>query len=364
MLLIAAVLYGQPAARSFTVLYDNNHVNLHHRNNGRIVESSCQFLMQSKNTSFQKIPRKAIVESQHLLRSIDTGYLSSSESSNNDRTQPPVYSMNSENAPFLENVDDKYCNDLNARSMFGTKAYWDDVYDGRGDFPADTYSWYTDWNELQRYIKPYASTAQKRITTTGHTQCIFIPGIGNDSLLIDMISAGYNQHHNLVAQDYSHRAIERQIELLQSIGCSNYKYCREDNNSSSANTRSNQAAIADVVDPSNDTKQIDLYCCDITKKLPSTWNRSFDIIIEKGLLDAVYLSDDTNQNVQGATHNLYQILKSNGILISISSVIPNELRHILFPSPPMDDDTPLWEWIRDGNADATKAGCFIFQKIQ
>jgi hypothetical protein len=31
--------------------------------------------------------------------------------------------------------------DSQARSAFGTKAYWDDVYEGRGDFPKDEYSW-------------------------------------------------------------------------------------------------------------------------------------------------------------------------------------------------------------------------------
>jgi hypothetical protein len=31
--------------------------------------------------------------------------------------------------------------DSQARSAFGTKAYWDDVYAGRGDFPKDEYSW-------------------------------------------------------------------------------------------------------------------------------------------------------------------------------------------------------------------------------
>ena len=33
-----------------------------------------------------------------------------------------------------------------ARSQFGTKRYWDDMYDGRGDFSSDEYSWYYGWD--------------------------------------------------------------------------------------------------------------------------------------------------------------------------------------------------------------------------
>ncbi len=248
--------------------------------------------------------------------------------------------------------DDDYGNDLNARSMFGTKAYWDDVYCGRGDFPADTYSWYTNWNELQQYIKPYVSNTR--------SLRVFIPGIGNESLLIDMISAGYHQHHKLVVQDYSHFAIERQMELLQSIGCSNYWYCqKEEDRTFLESTR--DASEAD--DSTTSVKEIELHCGDITKELPTAWHQSFDIIIEKGLLDAVYLSDDNHQNLRAATQNLHQCLNTNGILISISSVIPNELRRKCFPTsdPNMASG---WEWIRDGSTDATKAGCFVLQQIQ
>ena len=251
-----------------------------------------------------------------------------------------------------EEDNDDYGNDLNARSMFGTKAYWDEVYCGRGDFPADTYSWYTNWNELQQYIKPYMSTTRPLR--------LFIPGIGNESLLIDMISAGYHQHHKLVVQDYSHFAIERQMELLQSIGCSNYWYCQKE----ADHTLPESTGDASEADDSTiSVKGIELHCGDITKRLPTAWHQSFDIIIEKGLLDAVYLSDDNHQNLHAATQNLHQCLNTNGILISISSVIPNELRRQCFPT--LDRNmTCGWEWIRDGSTDAKKAGCFILRRIQ
>jgi hypothetical protein len=286
-----------------------------------------------------------------------------------------------------EEEDDDHRNDLYARSMFGTKAYWDDVYTGQGDFPSDTYSWYTNWNEIQRHVKPYLSS----------TATILIPGIGNDSLLIDMVRAGlqnqrqYNDNDStlIVAQDYSMHAIERQIELLQSIGFTNY-YCYHQGNN--INNNEPERTCVDNTSPTrtmaNSNKCVHLYCCDITRTIPTVWEKSFHLIIEKGLLDAVYLSDDTNTNIQRAIHNLHSALQANGILISISSVIPNAVRQSCFPTATCDEDvednnhdtaiaattlscnndakskhsSPRWEWIRDGSVDTTKAGTFVFRK--
>ena len=43
--------------------------------------------------------------------------------------------------------------DDDARSQFGTKEYWDELYLGRGDFPSDEYSWYYDWGGYGSYVK-------------------------------------------------------------------------------------------------------------------------------------------------------------------------------------------------------------------
>lgn len=206
----------------------------------------------------------------------------------------------------------------NARSMFGTRQYWDDVYQGRGDLPADTYSWYSNWNELQRHVQPFLSK---------EPQHILLPGIGNDGLLVDLLRATKGRRHVLVAQDYSIHALQRQIELLQEAA---------------AGDRSNQ-------------ENVQLVCSNVMDPLPFGPSH-FDIILEKGLLDAVYLSDHTTHNVQAAISNLQAVLRVGGIGISVSSVIPAECRMQWWP-------TTEWEWIRDGHADATKAGCFIFRKL-
>jgi hypothetical protein len=85
---------------------------------------------------------------------------------------------------------------------------------------------------------------------------------------------------------------------------------------------------------------------------------SFDVILEKGLLDAVYLSGDV-ENVRSAVASLTDTLKVGGIFVSVSGVVPDELRMRLFDAT---DDGGAWKWLRDGSQDL-KAGCFIFQKL-
>jgi len=103
--------------------------------------------------------------------------------------------------------------------------------------------------------------------------------------------------------------------------------------------------------PLNDSDDsIDLHTMD-ARKLPNPdWNERFDAVIEKGALDAIYLSGDGN--VERAVAELGRVLKPGGIFLSISGVVPPELRKELFQE---------WEWIKDGS-DELQAGCFVLKK--
>jgi hypothetical protein len=53
-------------------------------------------------------------------------------------TRYSTSTINDEDKDEIEIDDD----DDNAKSLFGTKEYWDELYQGRGDFPSDEYQWY------------------------------------------------------------------------------------------------------------------------------------------------------------------------------------------------------------------------------
>ena len=209
-----------------------------------------------------------------------------------------------------------YDEDIYARSAFGTRAYWDDVYQGMGDFPKDEYSWYYGYDVIKPYLTKVASPAS--------LPTILMPGIGNDPMLLDLYANGYT---NLVAFDYSEHAIERQKDLLS------YELDKQ---------RPQQQQ-------SKNTPAIELHQMD-ARFLQSSWTERFDVILEKGALDAIYLSGDGN--VEASVRELDRVLKPGGYVISVSGVVPDDVRQIMFAD---------YVWIRDG-AEDLRAGCFVFQK--
>jgi SAM-dependent methyltransferase len=193
--------------------------------------------------------------------------------------------------------------DTNARSLFGTKVYWDELYQGLGDFPADEYQWYYGFDEYGKYVT----------SNIPYTSKILLPGVGNDPVVSELLQKGYTK---LTCIDYSEHAIERQRDLLS------YGY----------------ESIDSVL----------LQCMD-ARAMPQNWNATFDAIVEKGALDAIYLSGDGQ--LEATVHEFERVLTPGGILVSVSGVVPADLRKSVFKN---------WQLIRDGSDDL-KAGIFVLQ---
>ena len=213
--------------------------------------------------------------------------------------------------------------DADARSQFGTKAYWDAMYEGMGEFSADEYSWYYNgYDAIKPFLEEYVfDVAESTSTTVDKSQLsILIPGCGNDPLLLDIFNAGYRC---LTAFDYSSGAIERQREVLGYLPVG------------------------------SDLDKVELREED-ARSLPVGWKESFDVIIEKGALDAIYLSGDGN--LEQSVKEIARVIKRGGICISCSGVVPEALRRNSFGGNE-------WEWLRDGSDDL-RAGCFVLKRIR
>jgi len=219
-----------------------------------------------------------------------------------------------------ENDDDE------AKSQFGTKEYWDELYQGRGDFPMDEYQWYFGFEKYGKFVQSFAPSKDEEV---------LIPGIGNDPILLDLLQKGYTK---LTATDYSEFAIERQQDLLSH---QQYPF--------SFKIEDEDEIIGEFDENYVEQRPTMLLQMD-ARKMPTRWTHKFDAIVEKGALDAIYLSG--GGNVERAANEFERILKPGGILISVSGVVPLELRKEIFRD---------WEWIRDGSDDL-QAGCFVLKK--
>lgn len=215
--------------------------------------------------------------------------------------------------------DEEEYDDTEAKSQFGTKEYWDETYQGRGDFPMDEYQWYFGFEEYGKFIQ---STIDKDAE-------IMIPGIGNDPILLDLLQKGYGK---LTATDYSEFAIDRQQDLLEH---EQYPFVTDLEEMEESDDAAEQPTLLMQMD---------------ARRMPLVWEDKFDAIVEKGALDAIYLSGDGN--VELAAKEFERVLRPGGTLISVSGVVPMELRKEIFQN---------WKWIRDGSEDLS-AGCFILEK--
>jgi len=205
--------------------------------------------------------------------------------------------------------------DADAQSQFGTKTYWDSIYEGTGDFSMNEYSWYYGFEVLKPILQEFvgASSAIEKQQLS-----ILVPGCGNDPLLLDLYNAGY---HTLAAFDYSSSAIERQHELFEYLPMGSH------------------------------LENVNLTVED-ARSLPQEWSEQFDVILEKGALDAIYLSG--NGSFERSVTEFARVIKPGGHCISASGVVPEKLRRDRFGKD-------KWEWLRDGSADL-KAGCFVLKR--
>lgn len=194
------------------------------------------------------------------------------------------------------------------------------MYQGMGDFSSDEYSWYYGYEGIKPHISQYLPTDKQERAGVS----VLIPGCGNDPLLLDLYNEGYR---SLVAFDYSQGAIDRQLSLLEYLP---------------------MAGRGGEDDPLENVK----LTVQDARSLPSEWEGSFDVIIEKGALDAIYLSGDGN--FESSVREFKRVIRTGGVCVSVSGVVPEEMRREWFGEEE-------WEWLRDGSEDL-KAGCFVWRK--
>jgi SAM-dependent methyltransferase len=200
---------------------------------------------------------------------------------------------------------------LNAVAQpFGKQEYWEGLY--KEQDAASDFSWYAGWKDLEPFVSEWITPDQK----------VLIPGVGIDSLITDMYDVGYTQ---LAAFDYAPESIAHCQRMLGA------------------------------------DRKVDLRTAD-ARDLHVYASESFDAVIDKGTLDAVFLAgDDKEERLDSLTRaisELARVLKPGGIFFSLSGICVEPLQSAALWTDTDFDTCCCWEALTpaDGSLYTTADG--------
>ena len=185
---------------------------------------------------------------------------------------------------------------VDAPTKHGRQEFWEQSYQ-----EGERFSWYSGWAELEPFFAELVPDRNARV---------LVPGVGNDAAMVDLYDAGWQQ---LTLFDYAPSGVERAAALFGD-------------------------------------REVDLRVADACA-LPYA-DGSFDAVLDKGTLDAVYLSGGTTPaarlaKLTAAADELARLLRPGGVVLSLTAVAAPKMPRCFHER---DGADPLWRVLRDGEA--------------
>jgi spermidine synthase/SAM-dependent methyltransferase len=151
---------------------------------------------------------------------------------------------------------------------FRSKDYWDRFFRERGE---EAFEWYGNYHDIEAYVKKYLKASES----------FLIIGCGNSNFSADFYDQGYHQVRNL---DFSDIVIEEM-------------------------KKKNATSRGEMSWDLGDMTDMSLYA-----------SQSFDIVIDKGALDALMSvdSDETRAKTEAMFREINRVLKDNGKYVCIT----------------------------------------------
>ncbi len=210
-------------------------------------------------------------------------------------------------------------------SNFGRMKYWNEVYEKE-----DQFSWYSEWSDIAPFfmeLVPLECTIDGTLRMTR----VLLPGIGNDSSMVEMYDAGYKA---MTAFDYA----------PEGVACAERFF---------GDTRLCQRRMVHHTRLGNEEEGVDLRVAD-ARDLPYK-DDSFDAVLEKGTLDAIYLSggadkDMAMKHLSMAISELARVTSKGGIVMSITAACADSIQEAF------SKNDHIWQVLRDGNFYLTDDG--------
>lgn len=199
---------------------------------------------------------------------------------------------------------------------YGAPLYWSERYAAD---PSASFDWYLTWTELKPIVAPLLSDPDAEI---------FMPGCGNSTLVPRMYADG---HCNISAVDISPVVIAQMRERYGS-----------------------------------ELVEVDFSECDVTRladpghpSYADPPDACFDVVLDKGCLDAVLCGEDALARVRAAVAGYYRVLKPGGTLAVVSHGEPKaRLGYFRLPA-----DTPGGgEWASQSTVEVPKPAMADFKE--
>ena len=208
-------------------------------------------------------------------------------------------------------------------SNFGRMKYWNQCYEKEEDF-----SWYAEWNDIQPFFTELVPLNHEE---NAKQPRVLLSGIGNDKSMVDMYDFGYKQ---MAAFDYADEGVESARRFFGERVLSTNE--EEEESIENGNDDGCDLRVADARD------------------LPYA-NDSFDAILEKGTLDAIYLSGAGDKVLGGdhldmAVSEMARVIRKGGIVVSITAACADAVKESF------EKCDGAWRVLRDGGFYVTDDG--------
>jgi len=159
---------------------------------------------------------------------------------------------------------------------YGSASYWDERYASMDD----EYDWYQDYSTLKDFLMPYMIDKSAEV---------LIPGCGSSTLGASLYNHGYKNITNI---DVSQVVINQMSD----------RYC--------------------------DKEEMEFNVMD-AREMSLMPDGCFDVVIDKGLFDALLCSENRGANIKQLLSELFRVLKPGGVYLLISHGAPaSRMQHI------------------------------------
>lgn len=222
------------------------------------------------------------------------------------------------------------------RRRFGTRTYWDESYelndDDEGGGDGAVFSWYCGWHdELRPFVMEALDWTLTAEGADGDSDgggaptppAVLVPGVGNDGAIRDMYDDPSRRFRDLKCFDYAPKGVRLARVMLGLSPSVMGEDGDDDDNTNKSNSNDDELA-----------EGLDVRVADCTA-LPACYRpRSFDLVLEKGTLDAIYISGEGDEGLARkrlhlALRELTRVLRPGGVLFSVTAAAAEHVERVM-----------------------------------